>query len=125
MSEPFDYAVLRAVPRVDRGEFINVGVLLYSQATGFLGIAVHVDAARLQALDPQVDLDAVKAALEGIRRTCADTDRPVRERFGWLTAPRSTVVQVSPVHCGVTDDPAGQLERLMSRLVLPSSPQPP
>ncbi len=68
MSEPFEYAVLRAVPRVDRGEFVNVGVLLYSQAADFLDIAVHVDDARLQALDPRVDLDAVHAALEGIRR---------------------------------------------------------
>lgn len=117
-GEPFEYAVLRVVPRVDRGEFVNVGVLLYSQAAELLEIAVHVDEDRMRALDAAVDLDAVRAALEGVRETCADTSRPARERFGWLTAPRSTAVQTSPVHCGVTDDPVRQLSRLMARLVL-------
>lgn len=118
MSEPFEYAVLRAVPRVDRGEFVNVGVLLYCQAADYLEVAVHVDETRVRAVHPDVDLDAVHEALEGIRRTSADPARPARERFGWLTAPRSTVVQASPVHCGVTDDPAAALRRLMTRLVL-------
>ncbi len=124
-SEPFEYAVLRAVPRVERGEFVNVGVLLYSQGKDFLEVSVHLDEGRLRALDPGVDLDVVRSALEGFRRACADPDRPRRERFGWLTAPRSTVIQVSPVHCGVADDPAGQLDRLMRRLVMAGdSPQP-
>lgn len=115
--EPFEYAVLRAVPRVDRGEFVNVGILLYSQAADFLDVAVHLDEPRLRSLDPSVDVDAVRDALEGVRRTCATEDRSRRERFGWLTAPRSTVVQTSPVHCGMTADPAAALVRLTDRLV--------
>ncbi len=125
MSErqPFQYAVLRAVPRVDRGECVNVGVLLYCQDAGFLALAVHLDAERLRALDPEVDLEAVRSALDGVRDMCAGLDGvaaaswPVRDRFGWLTAPRSTVVQAGPVHSGVTDDPRAQLDRLLTRLV--------
>ncbi len=119
MSEPFEYALLRAVPRADRGECINVGVLLYCQAASFLGLAAEVDAERLRGLDPHADLDAVVAAVDGVRQVCADASWPVRERFGWLTAPRSTVLRTSPVHCGVTDDPAATMQRLFARLVLP------
>ncbi|WP_088287038.1 DUF3037 domain-containing protein [Kineosporia sp. A_224] len=121
---PFEYAVLRAVPRVDRGECVNIGVVLYSQATDYLGCALHVDAARLRALDAGVDVDAVEAVLAGIRAVChgdpaagGAAAEPARVRFGWLTAPRSTVVQPGPVHSGLTADPAADLDRLLERLV--------
>ena len=120
----FEYAVLRAVPRVDRGECINVGVVLYCQARDFLGAAVHLDEGRLRLLDPEADVDAVAAALVGVRAVCRG-DAPAgpaaapspRARFGWLTAPRSTVVQPGAVHGGLTADPAADLERLLVRLV--------
>lgn len=120
----FEYAVLRAVPRVDRGECVNVGVVLYCQAADFLRVLLDVDEPRLRSLDPSVDVDAVRSALAGIEAVCAGD--PVagpaaagsrRERFGWLTAPRSTVVQAGPVHSGVTLDPDAQLHRLLDRLV--------
>ena len=125
MGKPFEYAVLRVVPRVERGEFINAGVVLYCQADSFLGARVHLDSDRLMALDPGADLEAVRAHLEAVRSVCAGGAEagsvgqlPLGERFGWLVAPRSTVVQPSPVHTGLTDDPEAELERLLSRMVL-------
>jgi hypothetical protein len=126
MSElvPFEYAVLRAMPRIDRGETINVGVVLYCQAREYLGCAVHLDGKRLLALDPDADLGAVEAALGGVRAVCAGESaagqaaaKAPRVRFGWLTAPRSTVVQPGPVHSGLTADPAAKLAALLERLV--------
>jgi hypothetical protein len=121
---PFEYAVLRAVPRVDRGECVNVGVVLYCQARDYLGSLLHVDEPRLRALHPGTDLDAVRAALAGVEAVCAGSSGAGRagagsrrERFGWLTAPRSTVVQTGPVHGGLTEDPAADLARLLDRLV--------
>jgi hypothetical protein len=121
---PFEYAVLRAVPRVDRGECVNVGVVLYCQAHDFLGCALHVDGDRIRALDASADVAAVEGVLAGIRAVCAGDEAagraaagPPRARFGWLTAPRSTVVQPGPVHPGLTADPAADLERLVARLV--------
>ena len=121
---PFEYALLRAVPRVDRGECVNVGVLLYCRDIDFLRAAVHLDERRLRLLDPAVDVEAVSAALDGMLAVCrgdavagrAGSGSP-RARFGWLTAPRSTVVQAGPVHGGLTLDPAADLERLLTRLV--------
>jgi Protein of unknown function (DUF3037) len=129
----FEYAVLRAVPRVDRGECINVGVVLYCQAADFLAAAVHLDEARLRLLDAEVDVEAVRAALDGVCLVCrglgpatATTgaveagpagDPSRRARFGWLTAPRSTVVQAGAVHGGMTADPEADLERLLTALV--------
>jgi DUF3037 family protein len=121
---PFEYALLRAIPRVDRGEAINVGVVLYCQAREYLGCGVHVDPRRLLALDPGVDVAAVEAVLGGVRAVCAG-DRSAgaaaattpRARFGWLTAPKSTVVQPGPVHPGLTSDPAATLAALLERLV--------
>ena len=131
MSKPFEYAVLRVVPRVERGEFINAGVVLYCRADTFLGARVHLDSDRLMALDPGTDLEAVRAHLEAVRSACAGGPEagtvgrlPLRERFGWLVAPRSTVVQPSPVHTGLTDDPEAELERLLSRMVLPPGQDP-
>jgi hypothetical protein len=118
------YAVLRAVPRVDRGECMNVGVVLYCQAREFLAASVHVDAERLHALDASTDVDALREALRAVQEACSEesvsTAREGGGRgavFRWLTAPRSTVLQPGPVHGGVTGDPAGELERLTARLV--------
>ena len=126
MGKPFEYAVLKVVPRVERGECINAGVVLYCQAERFLGARVHLDPARLKVLDPGVDLEAVQAHLEAVRSVCAGGPEAgavgrlsLRERFGWLVAPRSTVVQPSPVHTGLTDDPEAELERLLRSMVLP------
>jgi len=120
----YDCVVLRAVPRPDRGEQVNVGAVLYCQEADYLGAAVHVDAARLRALDADVDLDLVTAALDGIRDVCAGAPcagdagtANLRTRFGWLSAPRSTVIQPGPIHGGLTADPVAELERLMDRMV--------
>lgn len=121
---PYEYAVLRAVPRADRGEFVNVGVILHCQEADWLACTHHVDPARLRAIDHEVDVHAVRAALAAIEAVCAGDpsagDAAVQAlgvRFRWLTAPRSTVVQPGPVHAGLTDDPAAQLAHLMARQV--------
>jgi hypothetical protein len=124
MRDPFEYAAIRAVPRIERGELINVGVVLYCQAKGFLAARTHLDTARLLAIAPEVDLDAVGVALHAWDRTCAGgaaggpaARMRLGERFGWLTAPRSTVIQAGPVHTGLTEDPAVELDRLLDLLV--------
>ena len=120
----YQYVVLRCVPRVEREEFVNVGVVLYSQGADFLEAAYHVDGTRLRVFAPSVDLEEVAASLETICQVCRGvtggglpTLGGLGRRFGWLSAPRSTVVQPGPVHGGMTDDPARQLERLLERLV--------
>jgi DUF3037 family protein len=120
----FEYAIVRAVPRMDRGEAVNIAVILYCQAQDFLGCAGGLQPDRILALDPAADLDAVGAALDGICAVCegrpsagAAAAGSPRARFGWLTSPRSTVVQAGAVHSGVTTDPAGELSRLAGRLV--------
>jgi hypothetical protein len=120
----FQYVVLRCVPRVDREEFVNVGVVLYCQQAEFLQAACHVEPARLTALDPQVDVDAVCAALAAVEAVCRGEEStgeagraPMGTRFGFVKAPRSTVVQPGPVHGGSTLDPARQLDHLVDRLV--------
>jgi hypothetical protein len=121
----FSYAVIRAVPRVERGEFVNIGVIIYCQDRDYLKAAIAIDDVRLRALDHQIDLDMVSQAAESITRRCLDPVGSAREndgllyRFGILTAPRSTVVQTSPVHAGITDDPERTLTELMGRLVAP------
>ncbi len=121
---PYQYLVLRCVPRVDREEFVNVGVVLHAQDAGFLDAAFHVDAARLTAVAPDLDLEAVTDALQVVCDVCRGVTgrgRPTLatpgKRFGWLAAPRSTVVQPGPVHGGLTDDPAAALADLTARLV--------
>ena len=120
----YQYVVLRCVPRVEREEFVNVGVVLYCQASGYLDVRWRVDRDRLRALDPQLDLDQVCEALEFVAGVCAGDERggtaaeqPLGTRFGFLIAPRSTVLQPGPVHGGVTNDPERALERLLGRLV--------
>jgi hypothetical protein len=113
--DAFEYALLRAVPRVERGECLNIGVLVYCQAREFLAAAVHVDTERLAALDPACDVDQVRAAAAAVVRAC-DGEGPSGatsrgQRFRWLTSPRSTVVQPGPVHAGLTADPARELAR--------------
>jgi Protein of unknown function (DUF3037) len=123
MSFPFQYAVLRAVPRVDRGEFINVGVILYCQGLDFLRAEVAVDEMRLRALAADVDLEAVRTAANAVVAASLEPVGEARQndglayRFGILTAPRSTVVQPSPVHAGITQNPERTLAELMQRLV--------
>ena len=121
----FDYAVLRIVPRVDREEFMNAGVILYCKAQHFLAAKVHIDESRLLALCPEVDLEVVRLHLEAFTRICkGDVEAgpiatlPQRERFHWLVAPRSTMIQVSPVHSGLCEAPHLSLEKLFSQLVL-------
>jgi hypothetical protein len=120
----YQYVVLRCVPRVDREEFLNVGLVLYSQGADFLEAAYRVHPARLHALSPPVDVEDVDAALETICQVCRGvtgdglpTLGGLGRRFGWLSAPRSTVVQPGPVHGGLTDDPATALRDLLRRLV--------
>jgi hypothetical protein len=121
----YQYVVLRCVPRADREEFLNVGVVVYCEAARFLETAWHVDRDRLAALDPGIDVDQVCAALEFVAGVCAGdqrggaaaAERSLGARFGFVKAPRSTVVRPGPVHGGVTDDPARQLERLLFQLV--------
>lgn len=123
---PYEWVVLRVVPRVDRQEFVNAGVVVYCQQRDFLQAAVDLDDARARALDPTLDLDAVRRHLQVAEDVCAGrgsggpcAGRPPGERFRWLVAPRSTVVQPSPVHTGLTDDPAAELARLVDSMVRP------
>ena len=120
----YDYAIIRVVPRVERGEQINVGVILSCPDLDFLEARIEVDEAAVRALDPAVDLEAMRANLATIPLVCrggADAgpigELPARGRFRWLVSPRSTIIQPSPVHTGRTSDPAACLEKLVERLV--------
>ena len=117
----FEYALLRAAPRVDRGEFVNVGVVLSCQAADFLTVRVAVPEQRLRALDGTADVDGIVDAAAALERTCAGEgpagETSLGQRFRWLTAPRSTVLHAGPVHSGLTDDPESEVERLLERLV--------
>lgn len=117
--QPYEYSVLRAVPRIERGEFVNVGVVLYCQQLDFLGCATRMDSARVLALDPGADVEGIEALLGAVTKVCCGGPEsgpagqdPLGRRFRWLIAPRSTVVQPGPVHTGLTADPAAALERL-------------
>jgi hypothetical protein len=120
----FDYAVVRVVPRVEREEFVNAGVILFCLERDFLGARVQLDPDRVRALFAGADLAAIEEHLLAIPRICAggEGSGPIgglsrRERFHWLVAPRSTVIQVSPVHSGTCDDPARALDHLFERMV--------
>ena len=115
----FDYALLRVVPRVERQEFINAGVVVFCLEKRYLDARIHLDPARLKALWPQADTELVREHLQAIPRICAGdpTAGPIaklsqRERFHWLTSPRSTIIQPSPVHTGVCECTDGVLDRL-------------
>jgi molybdopterin-guanine dinucleotide biosynthesis protein len=120
----FDYAVVRVVPRVDRGEFLNAGVIVYSSTAGFLDARIELDHARLKTLAPSIDVAVVESYLETIPKICAGGGEagsigslPQRARFHWLVAPRSTIIQTSDVHSGVHADPKTALETLFEKLV--------
>ena len=117
----FEYALVRAAPRVERGECVNVGVVLYCQARDFLAVRVHVAPDRLRLLDPGVDVEGVTEAATALQRTCAGEgpagQTSLGQRFRWMTSPRSTVVHTGPVHSGLTDDPETELSRLVDVLV--------
>jgi hypothetical protein len=120
MTEVFEYALVRVIPRVERGEAINAGVIVYSHSHRYLAARIELDVARLLAVDPAVDVDAVRAALSAFEKACTEgplAGRPLGERFRWLTAPRSTIVQPGPVHSGLTSDPAAELSHLFNTLV--------
>lgn len=121
----YDYAVLRVVPRVEREEFVNAGVVLHCLQRRFLECFVHVDERRLLALWPDLDLHLIRQHLEAFPKICSGDPAagPIarlssRERFQWVVAPRSTIIQVSPVHSGMCDSPAVALDELFRRLVL-------
>jgi hypothetical protein len=116
--------VLRVVPRVEREEFINVGVVLYCLQRRFLEARVELDAGRLTALCPTADVEAIARHLEAFRKVCTGGRGagplgalPQKERWHWLVAPRSTMVQAGPVHVGLCEEPGAALERLMERVV--------
>ena len=120
----YDYAVIRVVPKVDREEFINAGVIVSCPDLSFLEARIKLDESRLLALDPAVDLDLVRKHLASIPTICRGGEEagaigqlPQRQRFHWLVAPRSTIIQTSPVHTGRCGDPAAALEHLVAKMV--------
>jgi hypothetical protein len=124
----FDYAIVRVVPRVERGEQINAGVIVFCKTLDYLGARIALDRARLAALDPSLDADEVERTLELIPRICAGDPGAgpiarlsLAERFHWLVSPRSTIIQPSVVHSGLCDDPPATLDHLIATMVLPPS----
>jgi len=120
----YDYAIVRVVPRVERGEMINVGVIVSCPDSEFIAARIELDEARMLALDPSLDLTTLRAHLQTIPDICDGKPDagpiaalPARQRFYWLVSPRSTVIQVSPVHTGRTADPLAAVDRLMESMV--------
>lgn len=120
----YDYAIIRVVPKVEREEFINVGAIVSCQSRDFLEARIELDEKRLTALDPTLDIETTRTHLATIPAICAGGEQagPIgrlsqRERFYWLTAPRSTIIQTSPVHTGCCKDPTDVLERLLDTMV--------
>ncbi|MFM9694624.1 DUF3037 domain-containing protein [Streptomyces europaeiscabiei] len=123
-QDVYEYALLRIVPRIERGECFNAGVLVYSRSHALVAARTYLDEAKLFALDPGADVGGVRAALRAVEGVCAGGEaagQAARDdagrRFRWLVAPRSTVVQAGPVHTGLTADPAAEAERLLALLV--------
>jgi hypothetical protein len=123
-ASPFQYAILRVVPDVERGEQLNAGVALFAREHRFLAARIALDEARLRAIAPGTDPATVRAHLDALARIAAGDPAagPMAalepsERFHWLVAPSSTIIQASPVHTGLTDDPEAELEHLVARLV--------
>jgi Protein of unknown function (DUF3037) len=123
-TSPFQYAIVRVVPRVERGECFNAGVILFCRPRRFLAARVHLDERRLAALAPEVDAATVRAHLDAIALIAAGdaaggplAKLPKHERFHWLVSASSTIIQPSAVHTGMTDDPAAELEHLFTAMV--------
>ena len=124
-THSFEYAVIRVVPRVERGEFVNAGVVVICLARKFLGSRINIDEDRLRALWPQLETEEIRQHLAAFSDVCSGLKNAgpiaalsLRERFQWLVAPRSTVIQISPVHSGLCDSPEDALSELFARLVL-------
>ena len=124
----YDYAVVRVVPDVARGELLNAGIVLFAKSHHALLARISLDEARLAALAPDADVAMIRSHLESIERICEGgpaagphADLSASQRFHWLTAPRSTVIQLWPVHSGICDDPEAEADRLFERLVRPSA----
>lgn len=124
-TSSYDYAIIRVVPYVERGECINVGIILFCRTRRFLGMQLHVDQQRISVFAPQLDLTAVQQQLEHLQRVCygKDGSGPIGqlaqpERFHWLVAPRSTIIQSSEVHSGMCSDPERALQDLLKKLVM-------
>jgi DUF3037 family protein len=120
----YDYALIRVVPSVERGECLNVGVILFCRTLSFLGVRVHLDQERLRALAPDLDMAAVRQQLDDIVHICKGGQEAGQlgymsqsERFHWLVSPRSTIIQPSPVHMGLSSDPEATLEHLLKTMV--------
>jgi hypothetical protein len=125
--DTYDYAIIRVVPKVEREEFVNVGVIVSCPARGFLEARIELDESRLIAIDPTLDIEIIRAHLASIPTVCAGGEQagPIgqlsqRERFRWLVAPRSTIIQTSPVHTGCCKDPTAVLQHLLDTMVRPS-----
>jgi hypothetical protein len=125
----YDYAIVRVVPRVERGEFVNAGVILFCRTRRFLGARIALDAGRLAALAPWIEIEEVNRHLAIIPLVCAGGsaagpigELPLADRFHWLVAPRSAMIQTSPVHCGLCDAPEQALDDLLDALVRPILP---
>ena len=122
--DTYDYAVIRVVPRVEREEFVNVGIILSCERNGYLRARIELDEARVRALDPRIDLESLRLHLDTIPRICEGGAQagpigllPKRARFHWLTAKRSAIIQTSPVHMGKCGDMDAILEHLLDRMV--------
>ena len=129
VASPFSYAILRVVPRVERGERFNAGVVVFCRQLGFLGARVALDEARLNALAPDASAEDVRAHLDALVRVAHGDPTggpiaaiPPSERFGWLVAPSSTIIQPSKVHTGLSEDPQATLDALFAELVEPVAP---
>lgn len=127
----YDYAIIRVVPRVERGECVNVGVVLFCRTLDFLEVCIQLDDTRLLALAPDLDLQEVRQQLESMVLMCAGRSEAggigrlsQSERFHWLVAPRSTIIQTSAVHCGLSCNPAATLRQLLATLVAPPGGEP-
>jgi hypothetical protein len=123
-SHLFEYAVIRVMPRVERGEFLNAGVVLYCRDQKFLQIRYKIDEPRILALDPKTDIEEIKCCLESFEQVCKGGKSggpigklPIEERFRWLTATRSTVIQSSKVHPGMCTDAGEMLDKLFGEMV--------
>ena len=125
----YDYAIIRVVPKVEREEFVNVGVIVSCPDKEFLAARIELDEQRLRAIDPKLDLQTIRAHLETIPAICSGGEQagpigrlPQRDRFYWLVAPRSTIIQISPVHTGTCSSPEAALRHLVARMVAATEP---